>query len=364
MHYLLYGANAVDLDDRSAAILAELDPSGIGISRLEAPVITADDLAASVNVPPFFGGARVVVLTGLFDVRRATAKRPAASDDDAEKARGSSTSSRGINWDQAEAVILGAPETTVIVMRQDGEIRSNSRAIKQAKKLGWHIERFPLLYGRELVGWADERANSEGFAFVQNTVSGLLDRLFPGVWQAAPRGPQELAVNTRLLATEITKLACAAEDGEVGADAIAALVADRNGFTAFKLNDETYEGRTTPALVELDHVIAAGEAPEKVLGQLAQQAAAFNAAGLANKFGPDTVAGASGISAGQIGLTVSRKNGWRNRPAVRRAAESLRRGEWLVKTGRTRRTESVIVPIVGEIAEAFKSRSERRDQRS
>jgi hypothetical protein len=168
----------------------------------------------------------------------------------------------------------------------------------------------------------------------------------------------------RLLATEIAKLACAAQDGEVGAETIAALVADRSGFTAFKLNDETYEGRTSPALVELDHVLAAGEAPEKVLGQLAQQATAFNAAGMANQFGPDTVAQASGISAGQIGLTVSRKSGWRNRPAVRRAAESLRRGEWLVKTGRTRRTESVIVPIVGEIAEAFQSRPERRDERT
>lgn len=362
MHHLLYGANAVDLQDRASSILAELDPSGIGTSRLDAPAISVDDLAAAVNVPPFFGGARVVVLTGLFDPRRGSGRQTSAGDDD--DGHGSSTPSRGINWEAAEPVILGAPATTVIVMRQDGEIRSNSRALKHAKKLGWNVERFPLLYGRDLVGWAEQRAEREGFSFARGSVPGMLDRLFPGVWQAAPRGPQELTVNMRLLATEISKLGCATDSGEVGAEIIDELVADRSGFTAFKLNDETYEGRTAGALSELDHVLAAGEAPEKVLGQLAQQATAFNAAGLAAEFGPDTVAQASGVSAGQIGLTVSRKSGWRNRPAVRRAAESLRRGEWLVKTGRTRRTESVIVPIVGEIADSFRSRPNSRDRHS
>jgi hypothetical protein len=100
-------------------------------------------------------------------------------------------------------------------------------------------------------------------------------------------------------------------------------------------------------------MIANGEAPERIIGQLGYQPLVLFASRLVQRYGPDTVAEAAGVSAGQLKATVSRKSAWRNRPGMSGATQALRRSEWLVKTGRSAAADAVVVPLVAEVAEGF-----------
>jgi DNA polymerase III delta subunit len=166
-----------------------------------------------------------------------------------------------------------------------------------------------------------------------------------------------------LLATEIEKLVCGAND-RIDAALVRALIADRSGYTAFKLADDVYEGRTEAALEELDNVLATGEPPERVLAQLARETTAQVAARQMDTFDTKLVAEAAEISAGQLGVIGRNKSAWRKPQVLAMAAEETRRAEWLVKTGRSPRVASVIVPLVATIAEMFRNQpAPRRGRR-
>ncbi len=328
---LLHGRNSVDLDERLAALLAEHDPGGLNTAKLDSDIANVTDIAAAVSTPGFFGSGRVVVLRGVPGVDR--------------NARA--------DWDELEPLLTGQPETTVSILVTGQKIPANRKALKTAKARKWTVELYETLYGRDLEAWASNRAKTLGVKFELVAVRELLDRLYPTSWQREDRwNPQTL--DMRLISTEIEKLAAGCVTGTVSQQMVQELVADRSGVTAFKLNDETYEGRAGAALIELDMVLANGEAPERVIGQIGYQPGVLLAAGYVQRYGVDTVADASGVSAGQLKATVSRKSGWRNSSGLSSAVEALRRSEWLVKTGRASSSESVLTPLVAEIAEGFR----------
>ena len=327
---VLHGRNTVDIDERITALLLQYDPQQLNSSTLHTETADASDIRAAVSTPGFFGTTRVVVVKGIPAVDR-TAR---------------------LEWSDLEDVLIAAPESTTVILVTNQKIPANRRVLKTAKSRQWSVELYDLLYGDQLVAWVGQRAELHGCAIDANASRELLGRLFPTVWQREDRwNPQ--SINMRLLATEVEKLAAGTVDGRIATDTVRALVADRSGVTAFKLNDETYEGRSAAALVELDKMLANGEAPERIIGQLGYQPLVLFASRLVQRYGPDTVAEAAGISAGQLKATVSRKSAWRNRPGTSGAAQALRRSEWLVKTGRSPAADAVIVPLVAEVAEGF-----------
>lgn len=327
---ILHGRNVVDIDDRVAEIVRNGDQHGLNSTTISVDQSDLGEISAAISTPGFFGAERTVVLRGMPGVDR----------------------SPGVEWDDLEGLLVQQPATmTVLVAGQ--KIPANRKSIKAAKANGWTVELHDLRYGRELVAWTAQRAAKVGAAIDEAACAELLNRLFPTAWQREDRwNPQ--TIDMRLIATEVEKLASGSPDGVINRASVVELVADRAGVTAFKLNDETFEGRAAAALAELDKVLANGEAPERVIGQIGYQPAVLYAAGYVQRYGPDAVAQASGISVGQLKATVGRKSAWRNRPGQGSAVESLRRAEWLVKTGRAASSESVLVPLIAEIAEGFK----------
>lgn len=342
MIYLLHGPNTVDLDDRIAELRREFDPSGFGVSVVDLAEDSLETLSSAVNATPFFGGQRIVLLKG------------------ANLSSGDRASS-----DRILEILSSAPPTTTIIIRQDSTIPSNSRLIKTVTSQNGTVEQYPLLRGRELLEWVIKRGQMAGVTVQQPAAQRLLERLYPTAWNPSSREMRYAPpLDMRLIATEVEKLATAAPGGEVGEVLVEELVADRSGYTAFKLNDDVYEGRTERALSELEQVMASGEQPERVLAQVAREGMALNATRQAREYDQKAVAIAAEISPGQLGFMLNNKSGWRNVDALRRSAEETRRAEWLVKTGRTQRTETVIVPLVGTIAETFKSSRGRNLRRS
>jgi DNA polymerase III delta subunit len=333
----MHGQNAVDLEDRLSKLRGELDPQGLSTTRLDTEAANVDAVQAALATPPFFGSTRLMILDGLPGNDR----------------------SSGLAWDVLEPPLVKAPASSVIILTVPQKIPSNRRILKAACQHGWHVETFDVPYGPDLLRWVQQRAVRSGGLMSAEAARELLERTYPTAWQREDRwNPQP--INTRLLATEVEKLTTARGGREVTPDLVQLLVVDRAGVTAFKLNDETFEGRPQAALVELDMVLSSGEAPERVLGQIGYQSLVMLAAGQLQAFGADAVSKATGISAGQLSATLGRKSGWRNRRALAFALEELRRAEWLVKTGRAQNTASVLAPAVGRIAAEFAGTSFRR----
>jgi DNA polymerase III delta subunit len=328
--YILHGQNAVDLDDRLRELRDVIDPQGYSTTTLDVESASLEALNAALATPPFFGAARLTVLRGL---------------------PGSDRTS-GISWDAAEPLLAQAPASSVVIMAVPQKIPSNRRILKAAGPRGWSVETFDIPYGASLARWLQQRAGRQGGTMLDDAARELLDRTYPTAWQREDRwNPQP--IDMRLLATEVEKLVTASGRTEISAELVRALVTDRGGVTAFKLNDETFEGRPQAALIELDNVLSSGEAPERVLGQIGYQPLVLLAAGQVQAFGLDAVSAAAGISAGQLSATIGRKSAWRNSAAVVSALEELRRAEWLVKSGRAQSTATVLAPAVGQIAFQF-----------
>jgi DNA polymerase III delta subunit len=241
----------------------------------------------------------------------------------------------------------------MLMLRHQGTLPARSVFMKLASGADWTVEAYPAPRGRELVEWVSARAQRAGAMIDQAAAEDLLQRLFPNVWRQEGRY-ETLTIDMRLLATEVEKLACAA-DGAIESALVDELILDRSGYTPFKLADDVFEGRTEAALRELDQVLATGEPPERLLAQLARETTAQVAARQVDQFDTKQVADASEISAGQLGVIVQRKSAWRKAQALGLAAEETRRAEWLVKTGRSPRAESVIVPLVAALAETFRA---------
>ena len=331
--FILHGRNAVDLADRVAGISTDVDPSGLSTSQIDIATTDEGEIRAAVSTPAFFGAGRYVEIRGIPGI-----DKPAQ-----------------LQWESLVELLSELQPSTVVVLRTGQKIPGNRRILKDAVSNGWKVELFDLLYGSDLVSWVERRVSRTGHAIDRSAARQMLSRLFPGVWQREDRWTTQ-TIDMWLLATEIEKLTSGALNVEISESMIRDLIADRTGVTAFKLNDETFAGRVNAALTELDAVLAMGDAPERVIGQVGYQPAVLVAVGLVERYGVDAVSAAAGMSAGQLKATIARKTAWRHPEKVAAATESLRRAEWLVKTGRTPSTISALVPLVAEIASIFDER--------
>jgi DNA polymerase III delta subunit len=334
--FLLHGPNAVNLDDRVRELRQEFDPTGMGASVLDLTVASLDEVSAACHSVPFFGTGRTVVIT---NVGKTTGK-------------GTRSSGSSVEWKELLDVLEATPDSSSLILRADEILPTSSVIVKAANRLGWHVEPFPMPRGEELAQWVAERGQMAGVFISRSAAMLLLTRLYPTSWRQESRF-DNTQLDSRLIATEVEKLACAAVDGDVDETIVSELVADRSGFTAFKLNDLVYSGQARAALTELDQVLSSGDEPERVIAQFASEAAGLSAARHLPEFDPPSVAKASGISEGRLRV-LRQKPAARDPRALTSAIENLRRTEWLVKTGRAPRGEAVIVAAAAEIAEEFR----------
>src|SRR5690606_30792264 len=163
----------------------------------------------------------------------------------------------------------------------------------------------------------------QGARFGARAIEEMLDHLSPTLWRGDSRF-QEGSIDPLLIATELDKLAIASRDASIGSGRGAALGQRRPRGTTLKLVADASPGRPEAALRELRRVLENGQPAEAVLGQLAYNLCVLMAAGVAAESNPKLAADMSGFSEAQLGMTVSRKSGWRNRKALGASADALR----------------------------------------
>jgi DNA polymerase III delta subunit len=345
VNYLLCGENPLALDERIVELCQQLDPSALSTTVIDVQSSSVGEISAACQSMPFFGGSRVVVLKKPI----APPKRGDASADDGEDDQGGR-----VRWADLHQVLKGTPPTTSVIVRHDGKLAPGHYLRKALQALGWRIEERSVPRDSELLAWVTGRVERLGARIEPRAAQRLLDLLFPGVWQKQASTYDAITVDMRLLATELDKLMCAAQDDTLTLDEVEALVADRGGYTAFKLNTVIFEGNTEAALGELEKMQEMGEPAERVLGQLAGEASALFSVQLAREFGTKATAEASGIGEGRI-ITLQRKSRPVSSHALVTITEAIRHVDISVKLGNAPDTAALITPLVAEIAEAVRA---------
>ena len=342
MSHLLHGPNLLEIDERVAALRAELDPQGFNSSTIDIQSSTLAEVAAACQAAPFFGGGRVAVLRNPVNPRR-----QAAADDDAPD-----PASGRVPWVELSELLRAVPDANHIILRQDGALPSNHGAHKLARERGWHVQLFGIPRGNELRVFVEMRARACGAEITPRAVETLLDRLYPSL-SDKPSQYDTAVPDPRLIVSELAKLAVAADGDDIDVALVESLVEDRAGYTAFALNGELFAGRAARALVELERMLAAGEPPERIFAQLASEAGAYQT--LLESVGVDdaSVASASGMSIKRLGGL--RRNAPRLRAdTIRTVTEAIRDADASVKQGLDGESRDVIVPLTARIAEAVR----------
>jgi DNA polymerase III delta subunit len=354
MSHLLYGQNPVALDERIAFLRNHLDPTGLSTTVIDVQSSSLPEIASACQAMPFFGGNRVVVLLHPIASKRGASSRD--GDDDGDPPEDTAK----VRWADLHDLLKAVPESTSIVMRHDGSLAATHYLTKAVKGLGWKMESFPLLRGQELLQWAGQRVAECGGSIDGQATVSLLNRLFPQAWDGDVRWASSTP-DIRLLATEIDKLLTASTDGRITRELVENLVADREGYTAFRLNDAIFAGNSPGALKELSDMLDAGDHPERIMSQTAGEVAGIYAVGAVNEFGPKEVARVSGLSEGRVG-TLSRKSGGLPALTQCRIAESIRTAGSALRSTESN-APAVVTPLVAEIAEAVRLSKLERGQR-
>jgi len=367
MSYLLHGQNPVGLDERVAQLRSQLDPSGLGTTVIDVQSSSIQEISSACQSMPFFGGSRVVVLlqpiakpkrngqTGSSlpeDANSSTEQTGEQSTDDADENVGR------VSWSELSDVLKSVPPSTEMILRHDGSLSATHFLMKAIKSLGWRIEPSPALRSQDLLQWLGQRVSERGGSIDQHASVALLNRLFPQSWNVESRFANGTP-DPRLLATEVDKLIVASNDGKITRNLVEDLVEDREGFTAFKLNDVTFGGNASGALSELSDVLDAGQHPEMLMGQIVGQSVGLSASQSVGEFGAKEVARVSGMTEGRLGM-LQKKSGTLSPTTQQRIAESIREAGATLRSSESN-APAVITPLVAEIAEAVRASAlERR----
>ncbi|MDQ3549713.1 MAG: hypothetical protein M3439_12945, partial [Chloroflexota bacterium] len=235
--------------------------------------------------------------------------------------------------------------------RHDGSLVQTHYLVKAVKALGWQTESFAAKVGQELLAWIQQRVEREGVRIEPAAVERLAVLLYPTSWQGG-RWVNETP-DMRLIASEVDKLCCAAIAGVVTKQVVDEMVADRSGFTAFKLNDHLFSGRPDAALTELENVLASGEPAERVLSQIASEAISLAAVQRSVGLPRDALVAASGISPNRLGGLQKTAMGI-SVSSMDAMSEAVRHADAAVKKGMQTDTSATIVPLVAEVAEVVR----------
>ncbi len=338
---ILYGSDRLTIDERVAAVRAEVDPSGISSTIIDNAAGDLSAVRSSCGALGFFGSGRFVVARDLLSVPKRRGRKAAGDDD----------------GDSAVAILAGVPrETTLLVVEESLDPRSEREIRKIVTDI--QVERFDVPRGQRLVDWTCQRARRYQAVCGQNEARQLLEALFPGSWPAESRR-DDVPPDLYRLDTEIAKLATAAGDAEnITSALIARLVPGAEAEDFWGITNAIMDGSPAKAVVETERAYALGSAPEAILGQITSQFEALSVASLASRdVSLSQLSSVSGLSEGRLRQTSRYAHSF---PPERIALglDALRELDAAIKSG-TAEIEDALVPLVAMLAAGATAKSRR-----
>jgi len=261
MLHILYGQDGFSIARALEKIKAELGEEEMlatDTARLEGRSLTPDQLKNNCGAIPFLSSHRVVIVDGLLSRFEAKQGR-------ARSARGKSQG--GLEeWEGIADYVRQMPATTVLVLI-DGELKDSNSLLKQLSPVA-EVSTFPLLRGKQLKGWIQQRVREEGGKIAPMAVDLLAELIGGDLW----------AMNG-----EIQKLLLYCRDRTIDESDVKKLSTYAQEASIFALVDAVAEGRTELAHRTLHRLYNDGVEPVHILVMITRQ---FRLIALANDLKP------------------------------------------------------------------------------
>jgi len=249
MLYILYGKDGFSLNQAVEEIKARLgdrETVATNTSALDGRNLSLSELRNTCDAAPFLSSQRLVVVDGLLGRFEAKQNRPRS---------GKRKSQSGLGeWEGMAFYVRQIPETTVLVLI-DGEVKGQNPLLKQLSPLA-EVRTFPLLPGKELRAWIQQRVNKEGGHITPGAIDMLAGLVGGDLW--AMEG-------------EIQKLLLYSQDRPIDEDDVGKLVSYVQEASIWALVDAVAEGRTELAQMVLHRLYKEGMEPTRILTMITRQ---------------------------------------------------------------------------------------------
>jgi len=249
MLYILYGQDDFSIHQAIEKIKADLgdwETVATNTTSLEGQHLTLSELTNKCDAAPFLSSSRLVIVNGLLGRFEVKQGRP--------RSRKGKSGNRLGEWEGMTSYVEHMSETTVLVL-VDGEIKSPNPLLKKLSQLA-EVRTFPLLRGRDLKAWIQQRVRAEGGEINPQAVNLLAEFIGGDLW----------AMNS-----EIEKLLLYSQGRSITEDDVRQLVSYVQEANIFALVDAVAEGRTELAQRVLHRLYHDGVAPTYILTMITRQ---------------------------------------------------------------------------------------------
>jgi DNA polymerase-3 subunit delta len=249
MLYILYGQDDFSLNQAVKEIKAGLgdwEMVATNTTNLEGQHLTLSELRNKCAAAPFLCSHRLVIVDGLLGRFEVKQSKPRTG-------KGKSGDGLG-EWEGLASYIKQMSETTVLML-VDGEVKGQNPLLKKLSPLA-EVRTFPLLRGRDLKAWIQQRVREEGGDITPQAVNLLAELIGGDLW----------AMNG-----EIQKLLLYSQERPISEDDVRQLVSHVQEANIFALVDAVAEGRTELAQRILHRLYHEGMAPTYILTMITRQ---------------------------------------------------------------------------------------------
>lgn len=252
MIHLIYGEDDYQVRRAVAEIRARLaDSDGMvdaNTSVLDGQGLTPAELLAHATSVPFLSNSRLVIvenlLLGLGEVKRGRPRKKGEPDDPLEPWR-------KVAEQLGDAASM--PDTTTLIFVEGGLSKSNP-ALPIFAAIARIVECAPLPKGK-IAGWVKDVAKENDVKLAPGVAERLAELVGPDLWA---------------LDNELGKLAAYAAGETVDEAAVGELVSAVHEAKIWELTDAVIAGNARKAVTAMQRLLAAGEAPQKLLVSIAR----------------------------------------------------------------------------------------------
>ncbi len=251
MFYILYGQDDFSLNRALEKIKADLgDPQMLAVNtaRLDGQRLTLSELQDNCNVAPFLSPYRLVIVDGLL-------KRFEPKPGKQRFSKRAVTKSENELGEGLVSYIKQMAPTSVLVLVDDSKISRHNSLLKKLSPLA-KVKTFPLLRGRGLTAWIQQRVSEEGGSITSDAVSLLAELIGGNLWA---------------MHNELLKLLLYTQGRPIGEDDVRQLVSYAQETNIFALVDAIVEGQTQIAQRMLHQLYQEGIAATYILAMITRQ---------------------------------------------------------------------------------------------
>lgn len=315
MFHILYGQDDFSLNQTVEKIKAGLgDPQMLAVNtaRLDGQKLTLSELKENCGAVPFLSSYRLVIVDGLLGKFEPKPGKKRLS----KRAVSKSTSEPG-EWEDLAPYIKQMAPTTVLILI-DGKLSGNNSLMGKFLPSA-QVKTFPLLRGKKLADWVQQRVTEESGSITPGAVDLLAELLGGNLW----------AMNN-----EILKLLLYAHGRTISEDDVRQLVGYAQEANIFALADAIVEGQTDIAQRILHRCYQEGDPATYILTMVTRQFRLIaQAKELSSKLSRKQIQSKLGLKPFAVDRTLSQAKLY-DLEHIKRAYDKLLETDLAIKTGK------------------------------